>query len=156
VRIEDLKRHIRIASAEEDSLAGRVGKAFADTVFDSQGVELQSPADAVKKNASGKGGAKADPHGELISQLTDDGRVRTHIAACNMDLAMLDLDKELAAVTKKMLGGNKLIADDKQVIARLTTEIADTENMITTSNDLCQKLTAEREDLAKKRSALLS
>jgi hypothetical protein len=152
VRIEDLKKHIRISSVAEDSLAGHVGKAFADTVFDSEGVELRSPTDAAKEST----GEKADLHSELVSQLMDDGRVRIHITACNMDLAMLDLEKELAAVTKKMLNGNKIITDNKQTIARLSAEIADTETMITTSNDLCQKLTAEREELAKKRSAISS
>jgi hypothetical protein len=150
IRIEDLKKQIYILSTEEDSLALQVGKAFVDTVFDSEGVELRSPEDAAKESV----GEKAA--GELVSQLTDDGRARTHITACNMDLAMLDLDKELAALTKKMLNGNKIITADKQTIARLAVEIADTETMITTSNDLCQKLTAEREDLAKKRSAILT
>ena len=152
IRIEDLKKHIRVLTVEEDSLALQVGKAFADTVFNSEGVQLRSPTDAVKERAQGK----PDSPDEVVSQLTDDGRVRAHITACNLDLAMLDLEKELATVTKKMLGGNKLITEDKQIIARLTAEIADTETMITTSKDLCQKLTAEQEELAKKRSALLS
>jgi hypothetical protein len=155
VRIDELKKQIRISSIAEDSLALQVGKAFADTVFDSEGVQLRSPADAAKEGAAGKADSNSDLHGELVSQLTDDGRVRTHITACNMDLAMLDLEKELAALTKKMLNGNKLITDNKQTIAKLTAEIADTETMLTTSNDLCQKLTAERAELAQKRSTLL-
>jgi hypothetical protein len=119
-------------------------------------VELRSPEDAVRESAGKKTEAKSALHSKLVSQLTDDGHVRIHITAYNMDLAMLDLDRELAALTKKMLGGNKLISNNKQTITRLTAEIADAETMITTSNDLCQQLTAEREDLAKKRSELLT
>jgi hypothetical protein len=105
VRIEELKKQIRILSAEEDNLAGQVGKSFVDTVFDSRGVQLRDPTDAAKESV-GNAKSKGDLNGELVSQLTDDGRVRAHITAYNMDLAMLDLDKELAALTKKMLGGN--------------------------------------------------
>jgi hypothetical protein len=151
VRIEELKKHIRVATAAEDALALQTGRAFADTVFDTEGTQVKKPETAAKKAAPDH----ADTQAELVSKLTDDGRVRTRATACILDIQLLDVDHELAALGAKMVKGNERIAANKKTIEKLTADNADTAAMITTSNDLSQKMTADREALVAKRAALL-
>jgi hypothetical protein len=147
LRIEELKKQIRVATAGEDALALQAGRSFADTVFDAEGAPVKKPETAAKK-AAGDGAA------ELLSKLNDDGRVRVQASACAMDLQLLDMDHELAGLAAKMVKGNARIASNREVVAKLNADTSDTEAMITAANEASQKLTAERGELAQKRAAI--
>jgi hypothetical protein len=151
-RLGEIKQAIDSLQRDEDTLAATLGRTYADRLFDEEGRGGKDVKKAVEKSVAGEAGQKET----LLSALTDEANLRRHIGVCKLDLRVIDLSGQIIALAEKIRRGTERIDHNKGAIEKLLEENTELETMISTSNDLCQKLISDRTALEERRSKLSS
>jgi hypothetical protein len=142
-KIADINRQINAKTADENTLAAKVGKAYTDTVLTEEGAEVKAANDKKKNNEK-----IADP---LVAEAAE---IRNEMARCKLSVEILDVSAKIDGKAKIMRQGNERILDNHAKIERLTEENATLEAQIAEANEQRKVLATGKDDLEKRLETL--